>query len=96
VAGENVRRHGEPAEWQQVIGRVQELLAASARQQVTWANRDPFVLAPAAGVETGRVACFGKGEDGTPLLGSDAGVGRPLEPVLAEAVARCIALSGRR
>ncbi|MEU8302873.1 hypothetical protein AB0C84_04865 [Actinomadura sp. NPDC048955] len=66
-------------------------------QQVTWASMAPYVLDPAVGVETGRVACFGKGEDGTPLLlSTDPGSGRPLEPVLAEAVARHIAQHTRR
>ncbi|MFD0538372.1 hypothetical protein ACFQY7_36295 [Actinomadura luteofluorescens] len=45
-------------------------------RQVTWASMDPYVLDPAVGVETGRVACFGKGEDGTPLLlSTDPGSG---------------------
>lgn len=180
AASENARRHGELPEWQQVIARVQDVLAASARHlldagvppvpvlehlkvnqrlelwglvlvgrvvitghrwqlgpfaldaegraypttrtepllpayplsdnpqrnkklrkarlrtglaaddQVTWGDKDPYALDPVAGVETGRVACFGKGEDGTPLLGS-ADSGRPLEPCLAEIVAGCIA-----
>ncbi|NEA23024.1 hypothetical protein [Actinomadura bangladeshensis] len=187
AAGENRRRHGELPEWQQVVGRVQELLAASARhlreagvppipvleergvnqrlelwglllvgrvvivghrwqlgpfdldaegrvyptnrtvplipayplsdnparnkkmrkarlrtgvaadQQVMWASGDAFVLDPVVGVETGRVACFGKGADGAPvLLAGESAASRPLQPVLAEAVARCIAQSGRR
>ncbi|WP_346047269.1 hypothetical protein [Actinomadura chokoriensis] len=187
AAGENRRRHGELPEWQQVVGHVRELLAASARhlreagvppvpvleqrgvnqrlelwglllvgrvvvvghrwqlgpfdldaegrahptsrtvplipayplsdnparnkkmrkarlrtgvaadQQVIWGKGDAFVLDPVMGVETGRVACFGKGADGAPVvLTGDSAAGQPLQPVLAEAVARCIAQSGRR
>ncbi|WP_344899252.1 hypothetical protein [Actinomadura meridiana] len=181
AASENARRHGELPEWQRVVARIQDLLAASARhlrdaavpplpvleahkpnerlqlaglllagrvvivghrwplgpftldadghaypttrteplipkyplsqnpalnkklrkarlrtglaadQQVMWANKNPFILDPSTGVETGRVACFGKGQDGTPLLASsDPTTGQPLEPFLAKAVAQFI------
>lgn len=69
----------------------------AADQQVTWVNKDPYILDPVMGVETGRIACFGKGEDGTPLLlSADTAAGRPLEPLLAKAVAQCVAQNGRR
>ncbi|TYB47936.1 hypothetical protein [Actinomadura chibensis] len=69
----------------------------AADQQVMWADGNPFVLDPATGVETGRIACFGKGENATPLLLSDdPAAGQPLEPFLAKAVAQYVAQNGRR
>ncbi|MGI5330446.1 hypothetical protein [Actinomadura nitritigenes] len=66
-------------------------------QPVIWTgdgspNRHPYDLDPAAGVETGRIGCFGKGDDGTPLVGG----GQPLEPLLVQAVARLVAEKGTR
>jgi hypothetical protein len=66
-------------------------------QPVIWtgegsSNRRPYDLDPAAGVENGRIGCFGKGDGGTPLVGPD----QPLEPFLAKAVARIVAENGRR
>ncbi|TYK53170.1 hypothetical protein [Actinomadura decatromicini] len=69
----------------------------AADQQVMWADDNPYVLDPAVGVETGRIACFGKGQDGTPLLLSDdPALGQPLEPYLAKSVAQYIAQNSRR
>jgi hypothetical protein len=71
-------------------------------QQVMWTGggtnlRDPLPIDPAIGLETGRIGCFGKAEDGTPLLlSANPGVGEPLESFLAKEVARRIAQSGPR
>ncbi|GAA2157696.1 hypothetical protein [Actinomadura napierensis] len=71
-------------------------------QEVMWTGgatplRDPLPIDPAMGLETGRIGCFGKGEDGTPLLLSgDPGVGEPLDAFLAKEVARRIAENGAR
>ncbi|MDL4815063.1 hypothetical protein [Actinomadura opuntiae] len=192
AASESTRRYGELPEWQQVVARIRELLAASARhlrdagvpsvpvlemgkvnqrlelwgmvlagrvsiidrrwplgpfalnaegvaypmgrkeplippyplsespplnkklrkarlrtglapdQEVMWTGggsplRDPLPIDPATGVETGRVGCFGRGADGTPLLlAGNPGVGEPLESFLAKEVARRTAGNGAR
>lgn len=71
-------------------------------QQVMWTGggrdlRDPIPIDPAMGLETGRIGCFGKAEDGTPLLlSADSGAGEPLESYLAKEVAWRVAKHGSR
>ncbi|WP_131735784.1 hypothetical protein [Actinomadura roseirufa] len=73
-----------------------------ADDQVIWTGtetlRTPLVLDPAKAVQTGRIHCFGKANDGTPLLLSHDPNGRPeeLEPYLARTVARRVEENRRR
>lgn len=59
---------------------------------VLWgASADRIDLDPAAAVRVGRIHCFGKAEDGTPLLLGTDGRPEPLERFIARATGRLLA-----